>query len=72
MEYYEILGLDKNCSEKDIKKAYHKLARENHPDKAKMEKKKKLQKNFNKLEKHMKFYLILKKERFMIYKEKKV
>ncbi|GIW69473.1 MAG: molecular chaperone DnaJ [Patescibacteria group bacterium] len=31
-DYYKILGIDKNASEEDIKKAYRKLAREHHPD----------------------------------------
>lgn len=31
-DYYEVLGLKKGCSEDDIKKAYRKLAKENHPD----------------------------------------
>lgn len=33
-DYYKILGLDKNASEDQIKKAFRKLAHEHHPDKA--------------------------------------
>jgi len=32
VDYYKILGINKNASEKDIKKAYRKLARKYHPD----------------------------------------
>ena len=32
IDYYKILGLDKNASAEDIKKAYKKLARKYHPD----------------------------------------
>ena len=32
IDYYKVLGLDKNATEKDIKKAYRKLARKYHPD----------------------------------------
>ena len=32
-DLYKILGLDKNASKEDIKKAYHRLAHIHHPDK---------------------------------------
>jgi curved DNA-binding protein len=32
LDYYKILGVDRNASEKDIRKAYRKLARKYHPD----------------------------------------
>tara|TARA_R110002124_G_scaffold233739_2_gene399092 strand:- start:972 stop:1853 length:882 start_codon:yes stop_codon:yes gene_type:complete len=32
IDYYKILGLDKKATDKDIKKAYRKLARKYHPD----------------------------------------
>ena len=32
IDYYKILGLDKNATASEIKKAYRKLARKYHPD----------------------------------------
>ena len=31
-DYYKVLGVDKNANQKDIQKAYRKLARQYHPD----------------------------------------
>lgn len=34
-DFYSLLGIDRHAPEREIKKAYHRLARELHPDKAK-------------------------------------
>jgi len=48
-DYYKILGLEKNCNENDIKKAYYKLARENHPDKVEQSQREEATKKFQKI-----------------------
>ena len=32
MDYYEVLGVPRNASEKDLKSAYKKLSMQHHPD----------------------------------------
>ena len=49
MDFYEVLGLKKGASDSDIKKAYYKLARENHPDKVEADKREEATKNFQKI-----------------------
>ena len=31
-DYYEVLGVNRDCSEEDLKKSYRRLARRYHPD----------------------------------------
>jgi exodeoxyribonuclease V alpha subunit len=49
MNYYEVLGLEKDCTESDIKKAYYKLARLHHPDKVEEGEKEEATKKFQKI-----------------------
>ncbi len=48
-DYYEILGIDRNASSDEIKKAYRTLALQNHPDKVPPDKKKKAEEKFKEI-----------------------
>ena len=48
-DYYKILGLDRNATEKDIRDAYRKLARKHHPDLQPPEKKEEAEKKFKQI-----------------------
>ncbi len=48
-DYYKILGVDRNATEKDIRDAYRKLARKYHPDVQPPEKKEEAEKKFKQI-----------------------
>jgi len=45
-DYYKILGVERNATEKEIRNAYRKLARKHHPDLQPSEKKEEAEKQF--------------------------
>ena len=49
-DYYNILGVKKDANDNEIKKAYYKLAREFHPDKAPDDKKEEYTKKFQRIQ----------------------
>ena len=49
VNYYKVLGLVRSASGKEVKKAYHRLAKKWHPDKNKDENKEKAEANFKKI-----------------------
>ena len=63
-DYYEVLGVSQTASGPELKKAFKKLAMKYHPDRNPDDPQ--LMKNLKKPPKHMKSFLILKKNQPMI------
>ena len=64
-DYYEVLGIDKNAGESDIKKAYRKAAMKYHPDKFANASDAEKKDAEEKLMKLIKFFLIVKRNNNM-------
>ena len=66
-DYYEVLGVDKTADEKEIKKAYRKLARKYHPDVVEEDKKEEATEKFKEISEA---YAVLSDEEKRIRKRK--
>lgn len=70
-DFYKILGVKKSAKDRDIKKAYHKMALKWHPDKNLDNKEEATKKNSKKSPMRTKCSLMRKSVKFMIHTERR-